>query len=80
MTGSHLAETQEADVPLSGSSVLRGTPVVPGVGYGPVTVNRHRLDLLVLDPALGVVARFERRLWDEDAVVDAVQRCASSKS
>ncbi len=36
MTGSLRAEPQETAVPLSGSTVLRGTPVVPGVGYGPV--------------------------------------------
>lgn len=47
MTGSHLAETQEADVPLSGSSVLRGTPVVPGVGYGPVIRPGRRPDVPV---------------------------------
>jgi cytochrome oxidase Cu insertion factor (SCO1/SenC/PrrC family) len=44
-----------------------------GVGFGPVTVNRHRLDLVVLDASLGVAERFERRLWDEDAVLDALR-------
>jgi protein SCO1/2 len=43
-----------------------------GVGYGPVTVNRHRIDLIVLDPALNVAARFERRLWNDDDVVSAL--------
>jgi cytochrome oxidase Cu insertion factor (SCO1/SenC/PrrC family) len=40
-----------------------------GVGYGPVTVNRHRLDLVVLDASLGIAARLERRLWHEAAVL-----------
>jgi cytochrome oxidase Cu insertion factor (SCO1/SenC/PrrC family) len=44
-----------------------------GVGFGPVTVNRHRLDLVVLDASLGVAERFERRLWHEDAVLDALR-------
>jgi protein SCO1/2 len=44
-----------------------------GVGFGPVTVNRHRLDLVVLDAGLGVAERFERRLWHEDAVLDALR-------
>jgi protein SCO1/2 len=44
-----------------------------GVGFGPVTVNRHRLDLVVLDASLGVTRRFERRLWEEDAVLDALR-------
>jgi len=39
-----------------------------GVGFGPVTVNRHRLDLVVLDGELGVVQHFERRLWSEESV------------
>lgn len=44
-----------------------------GVGFGPVTVNRHRLDLVVLDASLGVVEQFERRLWEEHTVVEAVR-------
>jgi cytochrome oxidase Cu insertion factor (SCO1/SenC/PrrC family) len=44
-----------------------------GVGFGPVTVNRHRLDLVVLDSALRVTERFERRLWHEDTVLDALR-------
>jgi len=47
-----------------------------GVGFGPVTVNRHRLDLVVLDPALTVTAQFERRLWRETAVLDALLAAA----
>jgi cytochrome oxidase Cu insertion factor (SCO1/SenC/PrrC family) len=48
-----------------------------GVGFGPVTVNRHRLDLVVLDASLGVAARFQRRLWHEAAVLDALRAAAA---
>jgi hypothetical protein len=44
-----------------------------GVGFGPVTVNRHRLDLVVLDVSLSVAARFERRLWHEATVLDSLR-------
>jgi cytochrome oxidase Cu insertion factor (SCO1/SenC/PrrC family) len=44
-----------------------------GVGFGPVTVNRHRLDLVILDASLGVAQRFERRLWHEETVLDALR-------
>jgi len=47
-----------------------------GVGFGPVTVNRHRLDVVVLDAALGLATRFERRLWDEGTVLEALARAA----
>lgn len=43
-----------------------------GVGYGPTTVNRHRLDLFVLDAQGEVAATFTRRLWHEDQVAEAV--------
>jgi hypothetical protein len=43
------------------------------VGFGPVTVNRHRLDLVVLDGELRVVTRFERRLWSDETVLDALR-------
>ena len=46
-----------------------------GVGYGPVTVNRHRLDLVVLDASLGISRTFERRLWGEETVLQAL--CAA---
>jgi protein SCO1/2 len=49
-----------------------------GVGFGPVTVNRHRLDLVVLDGTLCVTKRFERRLWHEDAVLQALRAAAAS--
>jgi protein SCO1/2 len=44
-----------------------------GVGFGPVTVNRHRLDLVVLDASLGVAEKFERRLWHEGTALDALR-------
>jgi cytochrome oxidase Cu insertion factor (SCO1/SenC/PrrC family) len=47
-----------------------------GVGFGPVTVNRHRLDLVVLDASLDVVERLERRLWHEETVLDALRAAA----
>jgi hypothetical protein len=49
------------------------TEIGLGVGFGPVTVNRDRLDLLVLDAALRVATRFERRLWHEEAVLAALR-------
>jgi protein SCO1/2 len=49
-----------------------------GVGFGPVTVNRHRLDLIVLDRSLGVAKRFERRLWHEKAAFEALRAAAAS--
>ena len=47
-----------------------------GVGFGPVTVNRHRLDLFVLTPALTVTAQFARRLWHETTVLDQLRAAA----
>ena len=49
-----------------------------GVGFGPVTVNRHRLDLVVLDASLGVTDRFERRLWHEETALDALRAAPTS--
>jgi cytochrome oxidase Cu insertion factor (SCO1/SenC/PrrC family) len=43
-----------------------------GVGYGPVTVNRHRLELIVLDPSMRITERFERRIWNDVDVVNAL--------
>jgi cytochrome oxidase Cu insertion factor (SCO1/SenC/PrrC family) len=48
-----------------------------GVGFGPVTVNRHRLDLVVLDGSLRVAKRFERRLWHEEAGLEALRAAAA---
>jgi cytochrome oxidase Cu insertion factor (SCO1/SenC/PrrC family) len=47
-----------------------------GVGFGPVTVNRHRLDLFVLNPDITATAQFERRLWTERTVLDALRAAA----
>lgn len=48
-----------------------------GVGYGPSTVNRHRLELFVLDAQGALAASFTRRLWDEEEVVDTVAALAA---
>jgi cytochrome oxidase Cu insertion factor (SCO1/SenC/PrrC family) len=47
-----------------------------GVGYGPVTVNRHRLDLVVLNEAGHAAATYRRRLWHEDDVFKALAKIA----
>ena len=44
-----------------------------GVGFGPVTVNRHRLDLIVLDWSLCVAQTLQRRLWHEETVFEALR-------
>ena len=43
-----------------------------GVGYGPVTVNQHSIDVVLLDSDLAVTGRLSRRLWMEDDVIDAL--------
>jgi cytochrome oxidase Cu insertion factor (SCO1/SenC/PrrC family) len=48
-----------------------------GVGFGPVTVNRHRLDLVVLNASLAVSHRLERRLWSDDDVLAALHTAAT---
>jgi protein SCO1/2 len=48
-----------------------------GVGFGPITVNRHRLDLVVLDASLRVSHRFERRLWHEQRALEALRAAGS---
>jgi protein SCO1/2 len=50
-----------------------------GVGFGPVTVNRHRLDLIILDASLRIPDRFERRLWHEETVLDALRAATTPK-
>jgi protein SCO1/2 len=42
-----------------------------GVGFGPATVNRHRIELLILDPAGDVTHRFTRAQWREKEVMHA---------
>lgn len=44
-----------------------------GVGFGPSTVNRHRLELFVLDEAGAPARSFTRRLWAEDEVLAAIE-------
>jgi cytochrome oxidase Cu insertion factor (SCO1/SenC/PrrC family) len=41
-----------------------------GVGYGAATVNRHAVELFVVDPA-GRLSAFERQLWNEQDVAAA---------
>jgi protein SCO1/2 len=41
-----------------------------GVGYGASTVNRHRIELLVIDANGFIVHSNERRLWAADDVAD----------
>lgn len=43
-----------------------------GVGHGSSTVNRHRIELIIVDPAGRIVKANVRRLWDERAVADAL--------
>jgi protein SCO1 len=47
-----------------------------GVGYGPATVNQHRIELFVLDEAGRVAEAILRRLWDEEEVLAALRRLA----
>ncbi|MEA2907714.1 MAG: hypothetical protein QOI12_5101 [Alphaproteobacteria bacterium] len=51
-----------------------------GVGYGAVTVNRHRLDLFILDAAGRPCADFTRLLWSEDEVLSALIAAARTTS
>lgn len=51
-----------------------------GVNYiGPI-VNRHRIELYVLDPRANVVATFSRMQLDVSAIVAELERLASKKS
>lgn len=40
-----------------------------GVGFGPQTVNRHQIELLLLDRGAVPFKRFSRRKWEVDEVV-----------
>jgi protein SCO1/2 len=44
-----------------------------GVGFGPSTINRHRIELIVLDASLAIAQQFTRRLWQEQAVLDTLR-------
>ena len=41
-----------------------------GVGFGPTTVNRHRLDSLILDDEGSLSQEFRRKAWTVDDVLD----------
>jgi protein SCO1/2 len=47
-----------------------------GVGYGPSTVNRHRIELFALDADGTVTASFTRRQWQPEDVLDAIAAAA----
>ncbi len=47
-----------------------------GVSYGPVTVNRHRLDLVILDADGDIAASFVREPWDVDTVSRGLEALA----
>ncbi len=51
-----------------------------GVNYGPSTVNRHRIEVYVLDPAGDVAASFTRLQWEPDEVLSAALRCGPLSS
>jgi protein SCO1/2 len=51
-----------------------------GVGYGPSTVNRHRLELFVLDAGGAMAASFTRRLWAEQEVAEALAALAGRQA
>ena len=51
-----------------------------GVGFGAATVNRHSVELLILDAKGEPVREFRRVQWDEAEVVAAVREIASLPS
>jgi protein SCO1/2 len=44
------------------------------VGFGPVTVNRHRLELFVLDRIGRIAASYTRIQWDEKKILETLSR------
>lgn len=48
-----------------------------GVGFGPVTVNRHRIELYVLDGRGRVAASIIRRQWSEEEVLAELAKCCT---
>lgn len=58
------------------------TPVMDtlqlGVGYGLNTVNRHRIELMVIDSAGTIRELRLRRLWEEDDILQTLNAIASS--
>ncbi|HTC05331.1 MAG TPA: SCO family protein [Xanthobacteraceae bacterium] len=51
-----------------------------GVGFGATTVNRHSVELLILDAEGEPVRQFRRVQWDETEVVAAVREIARPRS
>lgn len=45
----------------------------PGVNYGPSTVNRHRIEVYLLDADGALAAAFTRLQWEPDEVLAAAQ-------
>jgi hypothetical protein len=45
-----------------------------GVNYGASTVNRHRIELYLLDAAGRTAASFTRLQWEPQAVLEAAER------
>jgi protein SCO1/2 len=50
-----------------------------GVNYGPATVNRHRIELFVLDASGRITAMFARLRWDVAVVADEVMERVSAE-
>jgi protein SCO1/2 len=61
----HLLRTTGAFAPIRAGLQL-------GVGYGSATVNRHRIELVLLDATGKVADSKVRRVWDENGVVDTL--------
>lgn len=51
----------------------------PGVNYGPSTVNRHRIELYLLDADGALAAAFTRLQWEPDEVLAAAQALLSPR-
>ena len=49
----------------------------PGVNYGPSTVNRHRIEVYLLDADAALAAAFTRLQWEPDEVLTAAQALLS---
>lgn len=47
-----------------------------GVGFGQATVNRHRIELFVLDKGGRIARSFLRAQWESDDVFEAVEKVA----
>jgi protein SCO1/2 len=43
-----------------------------GVGFGTATVNRHSVELMVLDASGDTVREFRRVRWDESEILQAI--------